>query len=197
MRDARGGAEPLSELRVDARRNQKRILLAAARLLADDPTASMQRIADEAQVARPTVYRRYPTREALIDAITQEAIGEFATVLDRAEADDEDAASTLARLIRALARIGTDYPIVFHSQNTHDTEAVVGRVDMLIARGQADGTIRTDVAADVLRHALFGALAASLRLAWDPSAPEARVEAEEVGAQVAAIVVEGMRPRPV
>lgn len=197
MRDAQHGAGPLSDLRVDARRNQKRILLAAARLLADDPTASMQRIADEAQVARPTVYRRYPTREALIDAITQEAIGEFATVLDQADADEEDAASTLARLIRALARIGTDYPIVLYSQNTHDTAAIVGRVDMLIERGQADGAIRADVASDVLRHVLFGALSAGLRLTRDPSAPEAGLEAEGVGAQVAAIVVEGIRPRPV
>jgi AcrR family transcriptional regulator len=197
LHEAGHTAEPATELRVDARRNQKRILLAAARLLADDPTASMQRIADEAQVARPTVYRRYPTREALVDAITREAIGEFTTALDQAETDAEDAASVLARLIRALARIGADYPIVLYGQVAHDTAVIAGRVDMVITRGQADGTVRADVASDVLRHALFGALSTGLRLARDPSASAARLGAEEIGAQVAAIVVEGVRPRPV
>jgi len=184
--------EPTFELRVDARRNQKRILLAAARLLADDPTASIQRIADEAQVARPTVYRRYPTREALVEAIAQEAIGEFAAVLDQAEAVGEDAATTLGLLIRALARIAVDYPIVLESSHAHDATAVE-RVDELIARGQADGVVRTDVAAEVLRYTLFGALSASLRLTRDPSAKG--LGAEEIGAQVAAIVVDGLRPR--
>ncbi|KAB8188074.1 TetR/AcrR family transcriptional regulator [Microbispora catharanthi] len=186
--------EPSSELRVDARRNQKRILLAAARLLADDPAASIQRIADEAQLARPTVYRRYPTREALIDAIAQEAIGEFATALDEAGAAGEDTASTLGRLIRALARIGADYPTVLQSAHAHDTASLVDRVDELIARGQAQGVIRADVTSDVLRHALFGALSASLRLARDPSARG--LTADEIGAQVAAIIVDGLRSKP-
>ncbi len=187
--------EPSSELRIDARRNQKRILLAAARLLADDPAASIQRIADEAQLARPTVYRRYPTREALIEAIAQEAIGEFATALDEAGAAGEDAASTLGRLIRALARIGADYPTVLQSAHAHDTASLVDRVDELIARGQAQGVIRADVTSDVLRHALFGALSASLRLVRNPSARG--LTADEIGAQVAAIIVDGLRSKPV
>lgn len=186
--------EPTPELRVDARRNQKRILLAAARLLADDPAASIQRIADEAQVARPTVYRRYPTREALVEAIAQEAIGEFAAVLDQAEAAGEDAATALGLLMRALARIAVDYPIALDSSHAHDT-TVVERVDKLIARGQADGAVRTDVEKEVLRHTMFGALSASLRLARTPSASAKALGAEQIGAQVAAIVVDGLRPR--
>ncbi len=182
-----------SELRADARRNQKRILLAAARLLADDPTVSIQRIADEAQVGRPTVYRRYPTREALIEAIAHQAIGDFASVLDQAEAAGEDAASALGRIIRALARIGADYPTVLQSSHAQDTAAIVARVNDLITRGQADGVVRADVAEDVLRHSLFGALSAGLRLARDPSTKG--LGAEEIGEQVAAIIVDGLRPR--
>lgn len=186
------------DLRADARRNQRRILLAAARVLADDPAASMQRIADEAEVARPTVYRRYPTREALVEAIGREAVDEFVAVLDAARDEDEDAAATLGRLIRALARIGADYPIVLAGgTHAHDTAAVVERVDTLIARGQALGELRADVTSEVLRHALFGALAAGLRLArTDATAGgtiAARTDPEAIGAQVAAIMVEGMR----
>lgn len=185
------------DLRADARRNQRRILLAAARVLADDPAASMQRIADEAEVARPTVYRRYPTREALVEAIGREAVDEFAAALDAAQ-DEEGTAATLARLIRALARIGADYPIVLAGgTHAHDTAAVVERVDTLIVRGQAAGELRADVTSEVMRHALFGALTAGLRLARAEGAAghavAARSDPEAIGTQIAAIIVEGMR----
>jgi AcrR family transcriptional regulator len=158
----------------------------------------MQRIADEAEVARPTVYRRYPTREALVEAIGREAVDEFAAALDAARDQDEGAAATLTRLIRALARIGADYPIVLAGgTHAHDTAAVVERVDALIVRGQASGELRADVTSEVLRHALFGALAAGLRLAradgTDGDAVAARPDPDAIGAQVAAIMVEGMR----
>lgn len=190
-------AEPLPpcedspDLRADARRNQRRILLAAARVLADDPAASMQRVAEEAQVARPTVYRRYPTREALVEAIGQEAAKEFAAALSHAQAAGDGAAATLARLIRELARIGADYPVVLQSPHTQDAGELVARVDELIKDGQAAGELRGDVASDVLRHALFGALAAGLRLARD--AESSRLDSDAIGMQIASIVVEGMR----
>lgn len=184
------GSGPDLDLGVDARRNQRRILLAAARVLADDPAASMQRVAEEAQVARPTVYRRYPTREALVEAIGQEAAKEFAAALDHARAAGDGAAATLVRLIRELARIGADYPIVLQSPHTQDTGELVARVDELITDGQAAGELRGDVASDVLRHALFGALSAALRLARDPAPPP--VDPDTIGMQIAAIIVEGM-----
>jgi AcrR family transcriptional regulator len=60
----------------DALRNDRLILEAAARVLAEDPKATMQRIADEAGVARLTVYRRYRDREALRRAIFEAAAAE-------------------------------------------------------------------------------------------------------------------------
>jgi AcrR family transcriptional regulator len=184
-----------SELRIDARRNQKRILLAGARVLATDPHASMQRIADEAEVGRPTVYRRYPTRDALVEAIAQDAITEFTAALDEAETDGGDAASALESLIRALTRIGADYPVIFESQTAHNAKPVVDRVEQLIVRGQAEGAVRADVTPEVLRYALFGALSACLRVARDPSTGASRRGTNEIAAQLAAIIVDGVRPR--
>jgi AcrR family transcriptional regulator len=202
------GPSQEAELRVDARRNQQRILLAAARLLADDPAVSVQRIADEAQVARLTVHRRYPSRDALVDAILGAAVAEFGEALQEGESSSADAADAIAHLIRSLARIGAKYPILLQvggtpggrasphesGQTDHDTTAIVERFDAVIARGQADGTVRPDLAPEVLRFSLFGALAMSLRLA------RARTEdrpptAQEVGTQVADIIVDGLRPR--
>ena len=56
-------------LRADAARNADRILDAAAWLLGEDPAAGMGRIADAADVGRATLYRHFPTREALFDAL--------------------------------------------------------------------------------------------------------------------------------
>jgi AcrR family transcriptional regulator len=202
-----GQGRPGPELRSDARRNQQRILRAAARLLAADPTSTIQRIADEAQVARPTVYRRYPTREALIEAITAEALAEFGVALDHAASRGGSAAEAIEQLIRSLTRISGDYPILLsgldsvhqpgddpHRAERADTAALVGRFDAQIARGQRDRSIRADLAPEVLRHSLFGALYMSLRLRQRQPAGT-RFGPDEIGEQVASLIMEGMRPR--
>jgi len=202
------------ELRVDALRNQQRILLAAARLLADDSSVSIQRIADEAQVARPTVYRRYPTREALVEAIQGEAIAEFSKAMEQANSLGGDAAEGIGLLIRSMAEIGAKYPILFQgadnvhraseppsepppeetSPSSHDTASIVEQFDVLILRGQREGTVRADLAPEILRHSLLGALSASLKLVR-ATPPGTGPTALEVGAQVAAILVDGLRPQ--
>ena len=63
-------------MRSDARRNDRLVLEAAARVLAEDPRATIQRVADEAGVVRLTVYRRYPNRDALRRAIFETAAAE-------------------------------------------------------------------------------------------------------------------------
>jgi AcrR family transcriptional regulator len=196
---------PSPGLRVDARRNQQRILRAAARLLAIDPGTSIQLIADEAQVARPTVYRRYPTKEALVDAILSDAMDQFDATLAQVATHSSTAAEAVEQLIRSLARIGSDYPILFTAPSAHPSSgdegnaarqgmaALVARVDDQIARGHRDHTIRTDIAPPVLRHALFGALAMTLQLRQqEPMA--ATLTPEEVGDQVASLLMNGLRP---
>ena len=201
---AQGGQDkPDSGLRSDARRNQQRILRAAARLLAADPTSTIQQIADEAQVARPTVYRRYPTREALIEAIVAEAAAEFGAALDHVASHSGSAAEAIRQLIGWLARISADYPILLSGPDgAHpprddargDMTALVGRFDAQIARAQQDHSIRTDLAPEILRHSLFGALAMSLRLRQQQPAGT-RLGPDEIGEQVASLFMEGLRPR--
>ena len=177
---------------VDARRDQRRILLAGARVLADHPAASIQQVADEAQVARATAYRLYPTTDALLAAVGREAGTDFAAALKHARAAGDGAAATLGRLIRELARIGADYPIVLRGP-LPDAGGLADGVEELIADGQAAGELRGDVASDVLRRVLFGALSAGLRPAHDPAPGE--TDSDEIGTQVAAIFVDGMREK--
>jgi len=76
--------------RVDARRNHARLVAAARTLLARDGLdVSVREIAREAGVGVGTVYRHFPTRDALIDAILEDAVEEVVAAGERAlESDD-------------------------------------------------------------------------------------------------------------
>jgi AcrR family transcriptional regulator len=160
--------------------------------------------------ARPTVYRRYPTREALVEAIMGEAIAEFSGSMEQASSLGGDAAEAIGLLIRSLAEIGAKYPILFQGSDTmhrtpgqasedadqsrHDTTAIIEQFDVLILRGQREGTVRANLAPEILRHSLLGALSASLKLVR-ADRPGTGLTAVEVGSQVATILVEGLRPQ--
>ncbi len=59
--------------RADAQRNRLRVLDAAARLLAEDPSGTtMEQIAAAAGVGKGTLYRRYPDRSAIAAALLDE-----------------------------------------------------------------------------------------------------------------------------
>ncbi|WP_445135344.1 TetR family transcriptional regulator [Streptomyces sp. DW26H14] len=65
-REPGGASRPL---RADARRNRERLLEVAAHAFADEgPEVTLERIAKEAGVGIGTLYRHFPTREALIEA---------------------------------------------------------------------------------------------------------------------------------
>lgn len=76
--------------RVDARRNHARLVAATRTLLARDGLdVSVREIAREAGVGVGTVYRHFPTRDALIDAILEDAVEEVVAAGERAlELDD-------------------------------------------------------------------------------------------------------------
>ncbi len=61
-------------LRSDARDNRERILVIARDALAADPTASMHSIAKAAGVGQGTLYRHFPTREALLLGVYRDGI---------------------------------------------------------------------------------------------------------------------------
>src|SRR4051812_24614510 len=64
--------------RADAERSVARILDAAVDALAGDPEVSLAEIARRAGVVRATIYVHFPTREALLEAVTHRAIAEVA-----------------------------------------------------------------------------------------------------------------------
>src|SRR5271154_5177305 len=87
-------------LRADARRNRERILSAGRELFArDGPEAQMDEIAAHAGVGIGTVYRHFPTKEALLTEMVRVRFQEFAAIATLAEdtADPRDALETVMR----------------------------------------------------------------------------------------------------
>jgi len=141
--------------RADAERSIARILDAAVDALGSDPEASMAEIARRAGVARATVYVHFPTREALLHAVTHRAIVEVAEVIAAAEPHRGDPADALARVVAASwRRLGRYHALVAintqqqgHAELRERHSSVLAAVEPLIERGQADGTFRADVPA--------------------------------------------------
>ena len=73
-------------LRADARRNRDRILSSARELFArKGPQAQMEEVAEHAGVGLGTLYRRFPTKEALVTAMVKERFESFAAIARAAE----------------------------------------------------------------------------------------------------------------
>src|SRR3954471_5639988 len=71
--------------RADSERNIEAIIDAALEALAGDPDVSMAEIARRAGVVRATIYMHFPTREALLDAVMENAVAQVAEATRSAE----------------------------------------------------------------------------------------------------------------
>jgi AcrR family transcriptional regulator len=161
--------------RADAERSIARILDAAVDALARDQEASMAEIARRAGVVRATIYVHFPTREALLEAVTHRAMAEVADVVEAAEPHRGDPAEALARVVAASWRtLGRYHALVAintqqhgHAELRQHHSSVLATLEPLIERGQADGIFRADVPAAwhlsmlmALVHAASGELGA-------------------------------------
>src|ERR1700749_2006940 len=94
------------KLRTDAARNRGQVLDTAAALFAErgDET-QMADVARAAGVGIGTVYRHFPTRRALIEAVAERRFAEILTCARRDSLPNPDVRQALAGLLRRIAEV--------------------------------------------------------------------------------------------
>ena len=192
-REQAGQARPL---RADAQRNYARLLDTARAAFveygADD--VSLEEIARRAGVGIGTLYRHFPSRQALLEAVYRDQVESLRA---RAEelAEAESPLDALAEWLRAmmefsstkrsmtsalLATLGTDSELL-----SVCVTVIRGSAETLLARAQQAGMVRQDAdAGDVMR--LVHAVNIATEKATDPGQAD----------RMLALILDGLRPRP-
>lgn len=189
----RGGGRPL---RADALRNRARVLEAAEVVFAaSGTTASTEEVAREARVGIGTVFRHFPTKEALLEAVyvgrLQRLATEAETLASAADAGEAffaffghvvGHATTKNTFGDALTEAGID---------VRETTAEVGHelkraLAALLARAQEAGAVRPDVGLPEVMTLLVGASRAAEHSGDDGVVRD----------RALAVVLDGLRARP-
>jgi len=171
------------------------LLDAAAHALAEHGNrANMAEVAAAAGVSRATLYRYYPDREALLDALASRALADAAARLADAGLDRAPVEQAIERIVRALTAVGDRYAVLVREQVEGDPDEierlVAAPMRAVFARGIESGLLRQDLPADVLLELFGGALVAALKLTQ-----HGQLGLEEATAAAASVFLNGARAR--
>ena len=164
-------------LRADAERNRARLLdVARAAFASGQEPVTLEQIAKDAGVGIGTLYRHFPTREALVEALYRKELADLCGSADdllavhppevalRAWMDRftgyVTAKREMADALRALSADGT----VTVSQAR---EQLTAALRTILDAGVADGTLRDDVRAEDIVATIVGMFAATSRAGGD------------------------------
>ncbi|WP_437605135.1 TetR/AcrR family transcriptional regulator [Sorangium sp. So ce834] len=149
-----GASEPQRPLRADARRNRERLLVAADEVFTErGADASLEDIARRANVGIGTLYRHFPTREALLAATVEDQLHALARKT-QALAGSASPGDALAEFITAFVAhastyrgLATSLGVAFHSGSPACCAASEA-ASHLLSLAQAAGEIRRDIDLD-------------------------------------------------
>jgi AcrR family transcriptional regulator len=180
-------------LRRDAERNRLRILEAAREVFSERGlSGSYDEIAQVAGVGVGTVYRRFPDREELIDALFESRVAEVAG-LARAAAESPDPWQGLVDYLAGSLQMQSEDRGLSEIMHGGDREAerfasarelIVPLLERLVARAHEAGVLRPDVELGDL---------ALLQLAAGAIADAGRDVAPDVWRRLTALALDGMR----
>ncbi|MFI5735581.1 TetR/AcrR family transcriptional regulator [Kribbella sp. NPDC051587] len=173
-------------VRSDARENRARILEVARAAFIEDGATSMNQIAQRSGVGAGTLYRNFPTREALVLAVYQDeverilaAVPELLAELPPVEALRQWTTGLVDAMRRKHGLGDALGPAATQAVTEQTYEPVIGAITALLDAGKRDGSIRADAdAGDFLQ------LTAALWRASDDRSP-----------RMLALILDGLRPQ--
>ncbi|WP_242895372.1 TetR/AcrR family transcriptional regulator [Actinomadura litoris] len=187
-----GGGAGERPVRADARRNRTRILEAAEAVFAEQgASAPTEAVAARAGVAIGTVFRHFPTKPELLQAVVMNLLDQLITEVD-ALVKDPRAATALFDFCTRVMAISAQNRAVFQRIAETGTRVHVGdaltrlrpAVDLLLQRAQDAGAVRDDLHPDELVSLLSAICQEAMTAAWS----------EHIRHRALAILFDGMRP---
>ncbi|WP_404817182.1 TetR/AcrR family transcriptional regulator [Streptomyces thermolineatus] len=148
-------------MRADARRNHDALLAAARAAFAEHGVdAPLDDIARAAGVGNATLYRHFPTRQALIEAVLHDSLEELSRRAAESAAGEPDTRAALLDWLRALLAHSTTYrglsaELVAGTKDPRSglnaaCTAMQEQGTRLLERARRAGTVRADITADEL-----------------------------------------------
>lgn len=173
---ARSGRRP----RADALRNRERLIEAATQVFgAGAPQASLEAVAREAGVGIGTLYRHFPTRQALFEAVYRREVDQLGDLAERL-AQEAAPVEALRQWLHANVRlVATKRGMVeaLHLVASGSTELraysferLTKGLALLLARGVEAGEVRPDITAEDLLRTVVGIFYADSSTNWQASA---------------------------
>jgi AcrR family transcriptional regulator len=166
--------------RTDAQRNRERILeVAKGAFTRDGANTSLDDIAKEAGVGAGTLYRHFPTREALLEAVFRTEVGKLAAAERELAAKFPPVEALRAWMLLFVDYIATKH-LIAPALNTlvggpskmyeASRAQITGAIDALVKRAIASGDIRPDLEPFDLVRALIGVSNVASTPDWQQSA---------------------------
>ena len=162
--------------RSDSLRNRERLLAAAREVFSTGGAdASLEAVARTAELGIGTLYRHFPTREALFNAVYRREVDQLVELAERLAEDPQpvealrrwlhanvDTIATKKGMLAALA------PAPDSSKELYADSAqrLIRAVGALMQRAVAAGELRGDITPEDLMHALVGMCYARQRTDW-------------------------------
>ncbi|WP_054309216.1 TetR/AcrR family transcriptional regulator [Mesorhizobium sp. 1M-11] len=166
--------------RADSVRNRELLLETATQIFsAGGPQASLEAVARQAGVGIGTLYRHFPTREALFEAVYRHEVDQLGDLAERLVRDAEPVEALRTwlhanvRLVATKKGMIEGLQLVAHGSSelkAYSFDRLTNSIGLLLDRGVAAGELRSDISPEDLLRTLVGIFYSQGTAGWQPTA---------------------------